>query len=169
MNRYQLSQSLNHLPDDLLEETQAARSRRRLRWKPLAAAAACLLLAAGAWALAGRPAEPTPDPDLPVLTIDRDYGGMGDYPLSAEEFAAYDGGPWQEGMELAALPVFRNTTRMDVANGFRTGGGDYAQLRRTMERLGRTWPRPPWRPGCRTRRCGRPWRPPGPMAPGSAP
>ena len=25
MNRYQLSQSLNHLPDDLLEETQAAR------------------------------------------------------------------------------------------------------------------------------------------------
>lgn len=49
--------------------------------------------------------------------------------------AAYDGGPWQEGMELAALPVFRNTTRMDVANGFRTGGGDYAQLRRTMEQL----------------------------------
>ena len=25
MNRYQLSQSLNHLPDDLLEEAQAAR------------------------------------------------------------------------------------------------------------------------------------------------
>ena len=70
-----------------------------------------------------------------ALTIDRDYSGMGDYPLSAEEFAAYDGGPWREGMELAALPVFRNTTRMDVANGFRTGGGDYAQLRRTMERL----------------------------------
>ena len=68
MNRYQLSQSLNHLPDDLLEQTQPARSRRRLRWKPLAAAAACLLLAAGAWALAGRPAEPTPDLDLPVLT-----------------------------------------------------------------------------------------------------
>ena len=129
MNRYQLSQSLNHLPDDLLEEAQAARSRRRPRWKPLAAAAACLLLAAGAWALAGRPAEPTPAPepgDLPVLTIDRDYSGMGDYRLSAEEFAAYDGGPWQEGMELAALPVFRNTTRTDVANGFRTGGGDYA-------------------------------------------
>ena len=135
MNPEQLSDAMNELPQELLEETQAARSRRRLRWKPLAAAAACLLLAAGAWALAGRPAEPTPDPDLPVLTIDRDYGGMGDYPLSAEEFAAYDGGPWQEGMELAALPVFRNTTRMDVANGFRTGGGDYAQLRRTMERL----------------------------------
>ena len=60
---------------------------------------------------------------------------MGDYRLSAEEFAAYDGGPWQEGMELAALPVFRNTTCMDVTNGFRTGGGDYAQLRRTMEQL----------------------------------
>lgn len=133
MNRYQLSQSLNHLPDDLLEETQAARSRRRLRWKPLAAAAACLLLAAGAWALAGRPAEPAPD--LPVLTIDRDYGGMGDYRLSAEEFAAYDGGPWREGMELTSLPVFRNTTRMDALNRFRTGGGDYAQLRRTMEQL----------------------------------
>ena len=138
MNPEQLSDAMNELPQELLEETQAARSRRRLRWKPLAAAAACLLLAAGAWALAGRPAEPTPAPDpgdLPVLTIDRDYGGMGDYRLSAEEFASYDGGPWQEGMELAALPVFRNTTCMDVTNGFRTGGGDYAQLRRTMERL----------------------------------
>ena len=138
MNPEQLSDAMNELPQELLEEAQAARSRRRPRWKPLAAAAACLLLAAGAWALAGRPAEPTPAPepgDLPVLTIDRDYGGMGDYRLSAEEFAAYDGGPWQEGMELAALPVFRNTTRMDVANGFRTSGGDYAQLRRTMERL----------------------------------
>ena len=125
MNPEQLSDAMNELPQELLEETQAARSRRRLRWKPLAAAAACLLLAAGAWALAGRPAEPPPAPepgDLPVLTIDRDYGGMGDYPLSAEEFAAYDGGPWQEGMELAALPVFRNTTRMDVANGFADGG-----------------------------------------------
>ena len=138
MTPEQLSDAMNELPQELLEETQAARSRRRLRWKPLAAAAACLLLAAGAWALAGRPAEPTPAPepgDLPVLTIDRDYSGMGDYRLSAEEFAAYDGGPWQEGMELAALPVFRNTTCMDVTNGFRTGGGDYAQLRRTMERL----------------------------------
>ena len=135
MNPEQLSDAMNELPQELLEETQAARSGRRLRWKPLAAAAACLLLAAGAWALAGRPAEPTPDPDLPVLTIDRDYGGMGDYRLSAEEFAAYDGGPWQEGMELTSLPVFRNTTRVDVTNGFRTGGGDYAQLRRTMERL----------------------------------
>ena len=136
MNPEQLSDAMNELPQELLEETQAARSRRRPRWKPLAAAAACLLLAAGAWALAGRPAEPAPEPgDLPVLTIDRDYSGMGDYPLSAEEFAAYDGGPWREGMELAALPVFRNTTRMDVANGFRTGGGDYAQLRRTMEQL----------------------------------
>ena len=123
MNPEQLSDAMNELPQELLEETQAARSRRRPRWKPLAAAAACLLLAAGAWALAGRPAEPAPEPgDLPVLTIDRDYSGMGDYPLSAEEFAAYDGGPWREGMELAALPVFRNTTRMDVANGFADGG-----------------------------------------------
>ena len=44
MNPEQLSDAMNELPQDLLEETQAARSRRRLRWKPLAAAAACLLL-----------------------------------------------------------------------------------------------------------------------------
>ena len=62
MNPEQLSDAMNELPQELLEETQAARSRRRPRWKPLAAAAACLLLAAGAWALAGRPAEPAPDP-----------------------------------------------------------------------------------------------------------
>ena len=56
MNPEQLSDAMNELPQELLEETQAVRSRRRPRWKPLAAAAACLLLAAGAWALAGRPA-----------------------------------------------------------------------------------------------------------------
>lgn len=138
MNPEQLSDAMNELPQELLEETQAARSRRRLRWKPLAAAAACPACwrrEPGRWQAAGG-THPGPGAgDLPVLTIDRDYSGMGDYPLSAEEFAAYDGGPWQEGMELAALPVFRNTTRMDVANGFRTGGGDYAQLRRTMEQL----------------------------------
>ena len=44
MNPEQLSDAMNELPQELLEETQAARSRRRLRWKPLAAAAACLLL-----------------------------------------------------------------------------------------------------------------------------
>ena len=48
MNPEQLSDAMNELPQELLEETQAARSRRRPRWKPLAAAAACLLLAAGA-------------------------------------------------------------------------------------------------------------------------
>ena len=170
MNPEQLSDAMNELPQELLEETQAARSRRRPRWKPLAAAAACLLLAAGAWALAGRPAEPAPDPDLPVLTIDRDYSGMGDYPLSAEEFAAYDGGPWREGMELAALPVFRNTTRMDVANGFRTGGGDYAQLRRTMEQLAAAAGADARSSAKKRRllRCRPPWRTPGPGRPGSA-
>lgn len=74
MNPEQLSDAMNELPQELLEETQAARSRRRLRWKPLAAAAACLLLAAGAWALAGRPAEPTPAPagvDIPGKQTDR--------------------------------------------------------------------------------------------------
>lgn len=64
MNPEQLSDAMNELPQELLEETQAARSRRRLRWKPLAAAAACLLLAAGAWALAGRRRNP-PRPRSP--------------------------------------------------------------------------------------------------------
>ena len=62
-----------------------------------------------------RPPDPEPG-DLPVLTIDRDYSGMGDYPLSAEEFAAYDGGPWREGVELAA----------------RCAGGRQAKCRRSV-------------------------------------
>lgn len=39
---------------------------------------------------------------------------------------------------------------------------------RWRRRRGRTWPRPPWRSGCQTRRCGPPWRTPGPGRPGSA-
>ena len=54
MNPEQLSDAMNELPQELLEETQAARSRRRPRWKPLAAAAACLLPELGKRAFAAQ-------------------------------------------------------------------------------------------------------------------
>ena len=43
---------------------------------------------------------------------------------------------WQKFREvMAAAPGAIRYVCIDVANGFRTGGGDYAQLRRTMEQL----------------------------------
>lgn len=40
--------AMNYLPDELLEQTDRLRQRKKIYWKPLAALAACLCLAVGA-------------------------------------------------------------------------------------------------------------------------
>lgn len=49
MNAEKLMDAMNLLPDDLLEETDALRQKKRIPWKSLTALAACLCLAVGLW------------------------------------------------------------------------------------------------------------------------
>lgn len=53
MNGKEMLESLNYVDEKYIEDAEAAPKRRRVRWQPLAAAAACLVLvlAAGAWRL----------------------------------------------------------------------------------------------------------------------
>lgn len=49
MNGEKLMDAMNLLPDDLLEATNALRTRKRTHWKPIVALAACLCLVVGMW------------------------------------------------------------------------------------------------------------------------
>ena len=88
MKPEQLSDALNHLPDDLLQEAEQSRQRRHRRpgWQRWGALAACLALAALAgsrllpWQTTPRPgdsprpgssgpSQPQPGGQLPLLTI----------------------------------------------------------------------------------------------------
>lgn len=51
MNAQKLMDAMNYLPDELLEQTDALRQKKKVHWKRWAALAACLCLAAGAWLL----------------------------------------------------------------------------------------------------------------------
>lgn len=53
MNGKEMLESLNYVDEKYIEDAETAPKRRRVRWQPMAAAAACLalVLAAGAWRL----------------------------------------------------------------------------------------------------------------------
>ncbi len=53
MNGKEMLESLNYVDEKYIEDAESIPKRRRVRWQPLAAAAACLtlVLAAGAWRL----------------------------------------------------------------------------------------------------------------------
>ncbi|NBI68080.1 hypothetical protein D1646_14975 [Pseudoflavonifractor sp. 60] len=111
-----ISDSLNHLSDEILEETDRVRSGRRPKKRVLWTAAACLcVMIAGALLL--RPGGDTVQPggELPLLEISMESGGMGFEGLLYYEFSELENGnPWHEGMELEALPVFRNGAYSEV-------------------------------------------------------
>lgn len=51
MTAEKLMDAMNYLPEDLLLKTDALRQKKRFRWKPLVAAAACLCFVMGLWFL----------------------------------------------------------------------------------------------------------------------
>lgn len=51
MTPERLHDAISLLPEDLLTPVDALRQKKRLRWQPIAALAACMCLAAGLWLL----------------------------------------------------------------------------------------------------------------------
>lgn len=119
-----ISDSLNHLSDEILEETDQVRGRKRIGKWALWGAAACLcLVIAGAAILprlggeapvvppGGSASSVPPDGELPLLEISMENGGMGFEGLLYYDFSEMaNGNPWHEGMELTTLPVFQNNS-----------------------------------------------------------
>ena len=51
MKAEKIMEAMNYLPDELLEQTDRLRQRKKTYWKPLVAVAACLCLVVGLWFL----------------------------------------------------------------------------------------------------------------------
>lgn len=114
-----ISDALNHLSDEILEETDHIRDRKRTPKRYTWAIAACLcLIAVGAFLLP-RPGTAPPDAGqgdgLPLLEISMENGGMGFEGLIYYDFSEMENGnPWHKGMELTTLPAFRNGAYSEV-------------------------------------------------------
>ncbi|MDE6899016.1 MAG: hypothetical protein K2P16_07145, partial [Lawsonibacter sp.] len=124
-----ISDALNYLSDETIEETDQVRNRAaasRGAWRVWAAAACLCLAAVGAALLPRLGQQKTPD-GLPLLEISMESGGMGFEGLLYYDFSEMENGnPWHEGMELSTLPVFRN-------NSYSTAGIPHGLTREEME------------------------------------
>lgn len=148
MKSEHISDALQMLPDEILQETQRVRSRKKringIRRKWLAAVAVLVLVVSGSWLFLQIFTE-NDAKELPVLTVSRECrgGDMGSF----ECFMAYDiseqvnGNPWTKGADISALPVYR--TPLDLEAYETKGevyGGDLGRmesvLRDTAVRLG---------------------------------
>lgn len=125
MNMEHISDALNLLDDDLIDETNALRGGRNrpgMGWTMWLAAATCLALAicAGIGLLhTGRDLPQTHTADLPKLPLSEEVvhpSGMG-----YEGYMAHDvselisGSPWTETDSFQTLPVYRNPVVYDAA------------------------------------------------------
>lgn len=123
MNSNHISDALNQLDDDLLEEANASRSisKRQVHWPQWACAAACiaLVICVGAGVLTGRDFPQTDTVDLPKLPLSEE--GIHPNGMGYEGYLAYDvselisGNPWKETDNFRTLPVYRNPVEYDGA------------------------------------------------------
>lgn len=109
-----ISDALGQLSDEVIEETDQVRDRKKAPRRYIWAVAACLCVVIAGAAILSRvlPGAGQHDPDgLPMLEISMDSGGMGFEGLIYYDFSEMENGnPWHEGMELTTLPVFRNNS-----------------------------------------------------------
>lgn len=135
MKKEQISDSLALLDDDIIEEAGKLRSRRKMNLKRTgiwAATAACLALLtyAGYRILPQR----TPDgsselPLLPVSTQDGEAMGFEGY-MAFDISELVNANPWNETMELTALPVYQNTNQLRGGAVFTASGGRFTDAMR---------------------------------------
>ena len=119
-----ISDALNQLSDEVLEETDQVRTQQsgpRRKWRIWAIAACLCVVIAGA-AILPRLGERTPaiqpGGDLPLLEVSLESGGMGFEGLLYYDFSEMNNGnPWHEGMVFDTLPVYRNSSYIPAAVG----------------------------------------------------
>ena len=133
MNSMNLYEAIGELDAVYVEEALGFRRRRRARiWPAAAACAACAAALVFAVSLSQRSEPAESGAPLPVLTIDEgSFSGMG-----FEGYMAYDiaelvsSNPWDEAMELEALPVYKNLLVYDEYG--RPVAGDEAKMRERL-------------------------------------
>lgn len=135
-----LLQAIGKIDDELIANAGEIRSKNRIKmWLSCGAVAACIALVVFAGSVAGWFSPIESSPELPMLTISEDSGGMG-----FEGYMAYDiselvnANPWSEDAKLSTLPVFKSKLYHDENMNMR--GMDFEAMRAmlldTAERLG---------------------------------
>lgn len=125
MKKEQLSDALNLINDDIIQQTDAARKVNK-RYKTMRIArvcvAACLVLAITATAILLYPkfnenSIKKPEPDnhnLPKLEISQNFGTMGFEAYMAHDISELvNENPWYDGCAITTLPVYKNTLNVD--------------------------------------------------------
>lgn len=125
MNTEHISDALNLLDDDMIDETNALRGSRKrpsMGWFKRLAAAACAALAVclGAGLLhTGRDLPQTDIADLPKLPLSEEVtqpNGMGyEGYLAFDSSELVNANPWRPDAEFSTLPVYRNLVPLDPA------------------------------------------------------
>lgn len=135
-----LLQAIGKIDDELIANAGEIRSKNRIKmWLSCGAVAACIALVVFAGSVAGWFSPIESSPELSMLTISEDSGGMG-----FEGYMAYDiselvnANPWSEDAKLSTLPVFKSKLYRDENMNMR--GMDFEAMRAmlldTAERLG---------------------------------
>lgn len=135
-----LLQAIGKIDDELIANVGEIRSKNRIKmWLSCGAVAACIALVVFAGSVAGWFSPIESSPELSMLTISEDSGGMG-----FEGYMAYDiselvnANPWSEDAKLSTLPVFKSKLYRDENMNMR--GMDFEAMRAmlldTAERLG---------------------------------
>ena len=123
MSAEHISDALNLLDDDMIDEANVLRGGRKrpsMGWSKWLAAAACVALAvcAGAGLLhTGRNLPQTDIADLPKLPLSEEVtqpNGMGyEGYLAFDSSELVNANPWRPDAELSTLPVYRNLVPLD--------------------------------------------------------
>lgn len=135
-----LLQAIGKIDDELIANAGEIRSKNRIKmWLSCGAVAACIALVVFAGSVAGWFSPIESSPELSMLTISEDSGGMG-----FEGYMAYDiselvnANPWSEDAKLSTLPVFKSKLYRDENMNMR--GMDFEAMRAmlldTADRLG---------------------------------
>ena len=135
-----LLQAIGKIDDELIANAGEIRSKNRIKmWLSCGAVAACIALVVFAGSVAGWFSPIESSPELSMLTISEDSGGMG-----FEGYMAYgiselvNANPWSEDAKLSTLPVFKSKLYRDENMNMR--GMDFEAMRAmlldTAERLG---------------------------------
>ncbi|MCD2491092.1 hypothetical protein LQE92_00445 [Lacrimispora sp. NSJ-141] len=141
MKKEEISDALNMLHDDIIEETNLVRrekKKKRLHWVKWGVVAACLVLAVYAGMRMFPKKSPGNTIELPLLTISENSTDS----MGFEGYMAYDiseltnQNPWKETTEISALPVYQNPLSYDE-NSMASGADSDKMRELLMEIAGR--------------------------------
>lgn len=136
MKKEDISDAINMLDEDIIEETGALRRKKRaggkniLKW---VCAAACVAIAVYAGAKILPQKAPVAEPEnLPLLSVSESGGTA----MGFEGYLAFDvselvnANPWNEASELSTLPVYKN--KLTYSEYFIAEGADFDKMRELL-------------------------------------